>query len=595
VMGPKWSSHPIFDSLSPYIGVLDETGRVVIINKAWRDSADPDSPLAYNVSEGIDYLALCDRVGGEGFEQAVTLAAGIRAVIREEQSDFSLEYSYLSPCGQRWFMGRVARFFDEGLLRLLISHEDITERKRTEEALMQSEERYRLLFERNLAGIFRSTVDGRILDCNESFVRLLGYDSKEDLLSYKSWDLYPERNSRSDYISHLEEQQLLTNYEVCLKRKDGSLVWVLENVNLLPGKNGDKIIEGALIDITERKQTEEALKQSQKWLATIFEASLDGIVVEENEYIVYANRSFAHLYGYDRPEDLMGRHVSIVQAAQDNERMLEFGRKRLRGEPTPSTYEFKGRKKDGTIIDLEASVSTSVIAGRDYIITVLHDITERKNAEERIKASLKEKEVLLKEIHHRVKNNLQVISSLLNLQAGYIKDRRALEMFKESQNRIRSMALIHEKLYQSKDLARIDFTEYIRNLMTYLFRLYEADTDSIRLKIDTNGVLLAIDTAIPCGLIVNELVSNSLKYAFPQKRKGEISISLHSDGSRFTLTVSDSGIGFPDDLDFRNTESLGLQLVTGLTAQLDGTVELLNSNGTIFKIAFPEQKGVNEK
>src|SRR6185369_10824507 len=131
-----------------------------------------------------------------------------------------------------------------------------------------------------------------------------------------------------------------------------------------------------------------------------------------------------------------------------------------------------------------------------------------------------------------------------NLQAGYIKDKRALEMFKESQNRIRSMALIHEKLYQTKDLARIDFTEYIRNLVTYLFRLYEANADSVRLNIDTSGVFLAIDTAIPCGLIINELVSNSLKYAFPKNRGGEISICLHSEDSRFTLAVSDSGIGF---------------------------------------------------
>lgn len=218
------------------------------------------------------------------------------------------------------------------------------------------------------------------------------------------------------------------------------------------------------------------------------------------------------------------------------------------------------------------------------------EIAERKRAEEQLKASLKEKEVLLKEIHHRVKNNLQIISSLLKLQSAYIKEQQAVDMFKDSQNRIRSMALIHEKLYQSKDLSKIDFAEYIRDLTFNLLRSYKTSSQIISLQTTVNDIWLNIDTAIPCGLIINELVSNSLKHAFTtSNRENQISINLNSDeDKKFVLIVSDNGSGFPEKLDFRNTESLGLELVCTLTEQLEGTIELDSSTGTSFKITFSE-------
>ena len=207
------------------------------------------------------------------------------------------------------------------------------------------------------------------------------------------------------------------------------------------------------------------------------------------------------------------------------------------------------------------------------------------------KASLKEKEVLLKEIHHRVKNNLQIISSLLTIQAEKIKDHDALEYFKESQNRIVSMAIIHEKLYQSGDLARIDIAEYIRTLTNDLFHSYGVHSDVISLKINAKGNLMGIDTAIPCGLIINELVSNSLKHAFPAGKKGEISIDLSSHGNdHYVLNVSDDGVGIPENLDIDNTESLGLRLINTLADQLDGSIVLDRNDRTTFRIEFSELK-----
>jgi two-component sensor histidine kinase len=197
--------------------------------------------------------------------------------------------------------------------------------------------------------------------------------------------------------------------------------------------------------------------------------------------------------------------------------------------------------------------------------------------------------VLLKEIHHRVKNNLQIISSLLSLQSENINSENPARTFRESQDRIRSMALIHEKLYQSNDISRIDFAEYVRSLTAYLFRSYITGP-GIEISIDIHDVSLGIDMAIPCGLIINELVSNSLKYAFPDRRPGEIDISLAQCDHEYKLTVSDNGTGLPEGMDFRNTPSLGLQLVNTLVHQLEGNIVLDTSHGTRFVITFAGQK-----
>ncbi len=215
-------------------------------------------------------------------------------------------------------------------------------------------------------------------------------------------------------------------------------------------------------------------------------------------------------------------------------------------------------------------------------------LAERKLAEDQIKASLKEKEVLLQEVHHRVKNNLQVISSLLNLQSEQIQEEKSRAMLKDSQNRILSMSLIHEKLYQSKDFAKIDFNEYVRELVDDLFQSYGDDAGKIALNINVGTVSLGIDSAIPCGLIINELVTNSLKYAFPGGRKGELNISLRpTNGNMIELIVGDNGVGIPEDVDFKKTASLGLHIVTMLVeGQLYGEISLDRSKGTEFKIKF---------
>jgi two-component sensor histidine kinase len=230
-----------------------------------------------------------------------------------------------------------------------------------------------------------------------------------------------------------------------------------------------------------------------------------------------------------------------------------------------------------------------------YIQGVAYDITERERASEalrrsseRIRASLAEKEVLLKEVHHRVKNNIQVIASLLKLQSAHIRDPQAVEMFNDSRNRVQSMALVHEKLYRSDDLARIDFGEYVEGLAKLLLRSYRSRANPIALDTQIENMPLGIDVAVPLGLILNELISNSLKYAFPDETAGTIRVELHHPGAnRHELTVADDGVGLPNRLDVLKTGTLGMQLVRTLVQQIGGTLQVRSDAGTEFRISFP--------
>jgi two-component sensor histidine kinase len=226
----------------------------------------------------------------------------------------------------------------------------------------------------------------------------------------------------------------------------------------------------------------------------------------------------------------------------------------------------------------------------EFLSTIIRDMSEQKEAEVRVKASLEEKEVLLKEIHHRVKNNLQIVSSLLQLQASYIKDTDALHIFEESRDRIKSMALIHEQLYQSNDLAQIDFPEYLRSLLNMVLSAHRSNRTRVETKLHVDPVSLDIDTAIPVGLITNELVTNSLKYAFAGRSSGEIGVRLtKSDTGDFLLMISDNGVGLPEKFNFDKATSLGLRLVRILTKQMRARLEITNAMGTQFRVYFKSQ------
>jgi PAS domain S-box-containing protein len=468
---------------------------------------------------------------------------------------------------------------------------------RQAEALHESREMFEKLYESAPDAIVVVNGEGHIMRVNTQTETMFTY-SRDELIGRPVEMLLPERfqkrhvEHRAVFFSQPRLRTMGAGLELYGMRKDRGEFPVDIMLNHMETAEGVLVL-GVIRDITERKRAEAELKRTLSLLRATFESTADGILVVDTEgKIVSFNRKFIELWGI--PESIIKSRddnqaiTFVLDQLKDPERFLTKVRE-LYAQLDVESYDIL-EFKDGRIFERYSQPQRigETIVGR---VWSFRDITEGKQAEEQIKASLEEKEVLLKEIHHRVKNNLQIISSLLDLQSRYIKDDRSLEIFKESQSRVKSIAFIHEKLYQSKGLARINFAEYIRDLTVSLFHSYGVSSTAIKRQITVDSALLDIDTAIPCGLIINELVSNSLKHAFPADKGGEIRINLRSDNDKkYILTVSDNGVGFPKDLDFRNTESLGLRLVRALTNQLKGNIEIDSNGGTEFKIIFEELK-----
>jgi len=350
-----------------------------------------------------------------------------------------------------------------------------------------------------------------------------------------------------------------------------------------------------------RQRTEEALRESEERLQHLVVSS-PSVVCSlrpqgEAIEISFVSENAQDILGY-KPEEVCDFQLWQTILHPEDIPSLMAQIPVMSEMQTASTLEYRVRHRDGSYRWLH-DTNRPILDEDDQLVEVIGswiDITERKRMEKQIRASLREKEVLLKEIHHRVKNNLLVISSLLDLQTDTVQDPQALQAFQDSRDRIGSMALIHEKLYQSPNLGNISASEYLEDLAHDLLGTYGAWTGDITLTLQIDDVSLDIDTAVPCGLILNELVSNALKHAFPPGGEsaprgapsggGELCIILRGEGDRLTLTVSDNGVGLPPDLDYRNTETLGLQLVNMLTQQLRGSMELDRSKGTAFKIAW---------
>jgi PAS domain S-box-containing protein len=338
---------------------------------------------------------------------------------------------------------------------------------------------------------------------------------------------------------------------------------------------------------------------------------LDPSVDDPSWPILDCNEAFLAMNGFSRDE-LIGKSIDVVHENPDSPAGRQAFLEQLRREGRVEN-EITHERRDGTNYPVHFLSTLVTLNGKQLVLGIDRDISERKRAEAEIQryrdhleelvaertaelhaanlqisASLQEKEVLLKEIHHRVKNNLQVISSLLNLQSGYTDDEAAIALFTESRNRVHSMALIHEQLYRSADFTRVDFAAYTQELIRRLLVSYRAQANGIDLDLSFDEIYLDITTAIPCGLIINELVSNALKHAFPDGQSGTIEVEMQTVSEEgYRLIVRNDGVAFPAGVDFRNTDTLGLQLVNSLTRQLSGQIDLHTEEDTTFEICFP--------
>ncbi len=470
--------------------------------------------------------------------------------------------------------------------------EDITKRKNYELALVQSEEKFREVFNNANDAMFLHRLVGRdpgnFIEVNDEASRSLGY-SKEELvkMSPNDIDSYNTLSAIPSVIETVLKEGGVT-FESEQITKDGRLLPVEINSHIF-NIRGEKYLLSIARDVSERKKAEKALKKSEIKYRTIFENIQDVFYQTDADGIITTISPSIERYSGYKPEELIGKPVVNLYVNPEKRKDL-LKNIRETGEVVDYELEFLNKDKNLIYVSINAHQLKDSSQKPVGIEGTLRDISERKLMEMEIKKSLDEKEMLLKEIHHRVKNNLMIISSLLSLQSSYIEDKASKNIFIESQNRARSMALIHEKLYQSTDLKRINFGDYIRILTKELFYTYSVGSGRIDLKYNIEDIYLDINTAIPLGLIANELITNSLKYAFPDGDDGYVNIEFKKKGQEYRFIIKDNGTGLPDGLDYKNTDSLGLQLVNNLTEQIDGVIELNQDNGTEFRIIFKEME-----
>ena len=449
-----------------------------------------------------------------------------------------------------------------------------------EKALLESEERYRSIVENSHDGIITIDTEYKLIYCNDEIFKMFGYLEKE--IIGQDFRKFLDKNSREMVAKRYREQQqekkIPPRYEFDIIRKKGEKRNIAISSSVIRDSKGKLCTVAQLLDITDRKQAERKLQEREAFNFALFEFNpIETIIVDRKGKIIKSNlavrenRNKIPKEGEIMYKDFASKHETEMYSILMNS--IKTGK-------TINVPESKYEDKIWAI--------TIAPFDKGAIISA-KDITENKLAEQQIKKDLMAKEILLKEIHHRVKNNMQIISSILKLQSRSIRNEKMLKLFKESQNRIRSMALIHEKLYQTEDFTLINFNDYVRSLSTYLLITFCVNIDNVNLSINIKNVMLDIDIAIPCGLILNEVLSNSLKYAFPKNRKGNIWIEFSLNKGEYTMIIKDNGIGFSKNITLSNTETLGLQLVRALSDQLHGKVIFSGEKGMNFKITFKKK------
>ena len=491
------------------------------------------------------------------------------------------ELLYRRKDGSSFIGDATSVIVDGGAGAFVIVH-DITQKKEAEKALRFTQ----FAIDHAFVEVFLLTRDMRIVYANDAACRALGY-TREKLtrMSFRDIDpWFPSPNDPEHSVRWKEFRETKhAGFETFHLTRDGRVYPVEIQSNYLEFE-GKEYSCAFSQDITERKRAEEAIHQSEEKFRVLTETSPAAIVLYQGDRIIYANPSTTRIFGYSEAE-LLEMNFWDWSHVDFRDTSSEHGLACLRVETEQLQYEQKLTTKSGEEKWVIVSAGNIEYRGKPTVIDTLLDITEAKQAEERIGTALAEKVVLLKEVHHRVKNNLQLVCSLFDLQSDLIDDEKSRNYFQVIQNRVRSMALVHERLYKSEDFTSIGFEEYIRDLCARLFDSFMVDPGRINLKVDAGNLSIAVDRAIPWGLVINELVSNALKHAFPDNRSGEISICFRLDGDDWLiLTVADTGVGMPPDLDFNNTGTLGLQLVNMLTLQLNGQISMEGATGTAFTI-----------
>lgn len=473
---------------------------------------------------------------------------------------------------------------------------DITENKLFEQKIIDQSAKLKAIFESGDHLIWSVNKKLELTSYNKNYFNLIKNSSSKQKL---------EENKTVSVLETIENKEKkkfwIEKYKYVLKGKPNVFIHkstvnnkdVYREIYLYPILLNNEVVEVSVIaqNITERIENETKILEQSAKLKAIFESGeqLMWTITKDFKFTSlnqnYANAIF-ELYGFypqigKSIREIGKQKTAPFESLWDQKYEAAFNGKQV--DLTTERVTLNGKKvfRQYYLYPIK-NINNEVVE----VSGIGFDITENKINEEKITQSLKEKDILLKEVHHRVKNNMQVISSILNLQSSYVKDTYALNLLKECQNRIKSMAFIHESLYQTKNFESVNFSEYVTTLSKNLVHTYSINTKKIKLILTLDKLFLSLDASIPCGLIINEIISNSLKYAFPNNRDGIIFVNLKVIKNKVSIEVGDNGIGIPETVDVKNTQTLGLQLVDTLVEQINGTIKLTRNKGTIFSIEF---------
>jgi len=465
---------------------------------------------------------------------------------------------------------------------------DITRDKEIVHKYQASVETFQELFNSINDAIYIQDDQGVFLEVNQGTVDMFGYEKEyligqsPELLSATAKVNMPAMQKRIKKVLEGEDQ----NFEWWGKRKNGEVF--PEDISITKGTYfGQDVVITIARDVSERYEAEEELRKNEELFRQLFQnAPIPISLMDKRQEIRQINDAFTETFGYETPE-VQGIDIDkLIVPEEEKETALGISNTIFEGK----TAHHSGKRlaKDGNLVDVLIYGVPVIVNGKTVAIFGIYvDITDRKQAEEKVKKSLKEKEVLLAEIHHRVKNNLAVITGLLELQAYNTNSEEAKDVLEESQMRVNSIALIHEKLYQNKNLSEISFDVYLEQLTDVIISSLHTTQTEVKINIDADPVKLTVNQAIPCGLILNEIVTNAHKHAFDGREHGKIDISLKQDGDDITLKIKDDGAGLPADIEVNNPNSLGLKLIDTLSTQLSGTAEFRNADpGTEFILQF---------
>ncbi|HEX3018695.1 MAG TPA: PAS domain S-box protein [Chitinispirillaceae bacterium] len=585
----------IFNNMSTGIIVMDNKGTVIAFNKTalvWHGFKS-NSEIWAHLPQYFEEFDFLDK---EGNVIPIEEWPASRAVKRDYVKDFIATFIRKKTGDSRWISYTVIPIHnaDHEVVRLLIELVDITGRKQAEDAEAAAHRLTQSIIDNTTSVVYAFDLEGRFLLANTAIEKMFNSTQKQ-LIGKKRHEFMPKKDAdwHEENDHQIIKEGRALEFEEYYQLNDRSITWLTTKFPLLDTKGRIYAVGGISTDISQRKKAEEELYESEQRYRLFFESSPFALFITEPFSLTNPNPSAEKMFGASAQELGEMKPWEVFPETQPDgtssfEKAKCYTREALAGKP--QLFEWRHKRKDGILFDSEVALVRIYLKGKPKIVVTIIDVTEHKRALEQLKSSLREKEILLQEIYHRTKNNMGVISSFLELQAATIQNPKLDHIVEDTTSRIRTMALAHEMLYKSKSLTRINMRDYITELAQLIMIGSRISPVGVCLRYDIEEVKMLIDTAIPMGLIINELLTNCFKHAFTGERMGTVDIGLHrTEDNCLEFILRDDGVGLPQGLDITKATTLGVQLVFQITRhQLHGTVDVKTDNGLRWSIHLPE-------